>query len=107
MDMFPCCRRTVNSSATATQHVGSADPPELLLVEFCQLVDFLLDIVSLVSLAFFLSFFLSFFLAILHSLSFFPSLISKHFHAFFLSLVLFSVLLCHLQIYLFHLLLVI
>uniref|UniRef100_A0A668RQD7 DOP1 leucine zipper like protein A n=1 Tax=Oreochromis aureus TaxID=47969 RepID=A0A668RQD7_OREAU len=42
-----CCRRTVNSSATATHHVGSADPPELLLVEFCQLVDFLLDIVSL------------------------------------------------------------
>uniref|UniRef100_A0A3P9DUG5 DOP1 leucine zipper like protein A n=1 Tax=Maylandia zebra TaxID=106582 RepID=A0A3P9DUG5_9CICH len=37
-----CC-----SSATATRHVASADPPELLLVEFCQLVDFLLDIVSL------------------------------------------------------------
>ncbi|XP_068179023.1 protein dopey-1 isoform X2 [Antennarius striatus] len=42
-----CCRRTVRSSAYAPQHAGSSDPPELLLVEFCQLVDFLLDIVSL------------------------------------------------------------
>ncbi|XP_061572191.1 protein dopey-1 [Cololabis saira] len=42
-----CCRRTVNSSAHVARHAGSLDPPELLLVEFCQLVDFLLDIVSL------------------------------------------------------------
>ncbi|XP_074539028.1 protein DOP1A isoform X3 [Halichoeres trimaculatus] len=42
-----CCRRTVNSSTRAPQHAGSSDPPELSLVEFCQLVDFLLDIVSL------------------------------------------------------------
>ncbi|KAM6910103.1 protein DOP1A isoform 2-T2 [Xenentodon cancila] len=42
-----CCRRTVNSSTHAARHAGSLDPPELLLVEFCQLVDFLLDIVSL------------------------------------------------------------
>ncbi|CAB1424853.1 unnamed protein product [Pleuronectes platessa] len=42
-----CCRRTVNSSTCAEQHSGCVDPPELSLVEFCQLVDFLLDIVSL------------------------------------------------------------
>ncbi|XP_068611314.1 protein dopey-1 [Brachionichthys hirsutus] len=42
-----CCRRTLGGSARAAQHAGSWDPPELLLVEFCQLVDFLLDIVSL------------------------------------------------------------
>ncbi|XP_059195369.1 protein dopey-1 isoform X1 [Centropristis striata] len=42
-----CCRRTVNSSTRAPRHAGSLDPPELSLVEFCQLVDFLLDIVSL------------------------------------------------------------
>ncbi|TKS81683.1 Protein dopey-1 [Collichthys lucidus] len=42
-----CCRRTVNSSTRAPRHAGSSDPPELSLVEFCQLVDFLLDIVSL------------------------------------------------------------
>ncbi|XP_072250916.1 protein DOP1A isoform X2 [Leuresthes tenuis] len=40
-----CCRRMVNSSTCAARHAGSLDPPEL--VEFCQLVDFLLDIVSL------------------------------------------------------------
>lgn len=37
----------------APRHAGSLDPLEFSLVEFCQLVDFLLDIVSLVS--FFLS----------------------------------------------------
>ncbi|XP_067368008.1 protein dopey-1 isoform X2 [Channa argus] len=42
-----CCRRTVNSSRHAQQQSGSLDCPELSLVEFCQLVDFLLDIVSL------------------------------------------------------------
>ncbi|XP_028985339.1 protein dopey-1 isoform X2 [Betta splendens] len=42
-----CCRRTVNSSAHTQRHSGGTDPPELSLVEFCQLVDFLLDIVSL------------------------------------------------------------
>uniref|UniRef100_A0A8C4GJI3 DOP1 leucine zipper like protein A n=1 Tax=Dicentrarchus labrax TaxID=13489 RepID=A0A8C4GJI3_DICLA len=42
-----CCRRTVNSSMRAPRHAGSLDTPELSLVEFCQLVDFLLDIVSL------------------------------------------------------------
>ncbi|KAM8870669.1 protein DOP1A isoform 1-T3 [Spinachia spinachia] len=42
-----CCRRTMNSNTRAPRHAGSFDPPELLLVEFCQLVDFLLDIVSL------------------------------------------------------------
>ncbi|XP_031730365.1 protein dopey-1 isoform X3 [Anarrhichthys ocellatus] len=42
-----CCRRTANSNTCAPRHAGSSDPPELSLVEFCQLVDFLLDIVSL------------------------------------------------------------
>ncbi|XP_071399581.1 protein DOP1A [Centroberyx affinis] len=42
-----CCRRTLNISPHAPRHAGSLDPPELSLVEFCQLVDFLLDIVSL------------------------------------------------------------
>ncbi|XP_041842949.1 protein dopey-1 isoform X2 [Melanotaenia boesemani] len=42
-----CCRRTMTSSTCAALHAGSLDPPELSLVEFCQLVDFLLDIVSL------------------------------------------------------------
>lgn len=39
----------------APRHAGSLDPPEFSLVEFCQLVDFLLDIVSLVSFFFSLS----------------------------------------------------
>uniref|UniRef100_A0A8C2ZI72 DOP1 leucine zipper like protein A n=1 Tax=Cyclopterus lumpus TaxID=8103 RepID=A0A8C2ZI72_CYCLU len=43
-----CCRRTVSSNIRAPRHAGSLDHPELSLVEFCQLVDFLLDIVSLV-----------------------------------------------------------
>uniref|UniRef100_A0A4W6E6Z3 DOP1 leucine zipper like protein A n=1 Tax=Lates calcarifer TaxID=8187 RepID=A0A4W6E6Z3_LATCA len=39
-----CCRFVhINEG----RHSGSPDPPELSLVEFCQLVDFLLDIVSL------------------------------------------------------------
>ncbi|KAF1387448.1 hypothetical protein PFLUV_G00078810 [Perca fluviatilis] len=42
-----CCRRTGNSSTRAPRHAGSLDHPGLSLVEFCQLVDFLLDIVSL------------------------------------------------------------
>lgn len=37
----------------APRHAGTLDPLEFSLVEFCQLIDFLLDIVSLVS--FFLS----------------------------------------------------
>ncbi|KAM3614986.1 uncharacterized protein V6R79_021820 [Siganus canaliculatus] len=42
-----CCRMTENSSTQAPRQPGNPDPPELTLVEFCQLVDFLLDIVSL------------------------------------------------------------
>ncbi|XP_034730862.1 protein dopey-1 isoform X3 [Etheostoma cragini] len=42
-----CCRTTGNSSTRAARHAGSLDHPGLSLVEFCQLVDFLLDIVSL------------------------------------------------------------
>ncbi|XP_063735612.1 LOW QUALITY PROTEIN: protein dopey-1 [Eleginops maclovinus] len=42
-----CCRRTLNSTTNAPRHAGSLYPAELSLVEFCQLVDFLLDIVSL------------------------------------------------------------
>ncbi|XP_031178612.1 protein dopey-1 isoform X2 [Sander lucioperca] len=42
-----CCRRTGNSSTRAPRHAGSLEHPGLSLVEFCQLVDFLLDIVSL------------------------------------------------------------
>lgn len=52
----------------APRHAGSLDPLEFSLVEFCQLVDFLLDIVSLVSFfpslslphVFFISSFLAF-----------------------------------------------
>uniref|UniRef100_A0A3Q1FFB4 DOP1 leucine zipper like protein A n=1 Tax=Acanthochromis polyacanthus TaxID=80966 RepID=A0A3Q1FFB4_9TELE len=44
---FEECCRTVTSSSRSSHHAGSLDPPELSLVEFCQLVDFLLDIVSL------------------------------------------------------------
>ncbi|XP_044214772.1 protein dopey-1 isoform X1 [Thunnus albacares] len=42
-----CCRRALNVSTRAPRHAGSLDPTDLSLVEFCQLVDFLLDIVSL------------------------------------------------------------
>ncbi|XP_024123433.1 protein dopey-1 isoform X1 [Oryzias melastigma] len=42
-----CCRKTASISTNAARHAGSSDPPEPVLVEFCQLVDFLLDIVSL------------------------------------------------------------
>ncbi|TNN02953.1 hypothetical protein fugu_010440 [Takifugu bimaculatus] len=42
-----CCRRTMNGSTRGPRHAGSLDPLEFSLVEFCQLVDFLLDIVSL------------------------------------------------------------
>ncbi|XP_075869047.1 protein DOP1A isoform X3 [Nelusetta ayraudi] len=42
-----CCRRTVTTTAPAARSAGSLDHLELSLVEFCQLVDFLLDIVSL------------------------------------------------------------
>ncbi|XP_030012954.1 protein dopey-1 isoform X3 [Sphaeramia orbicularis] len=42
-----CCRRTVKSNTRAPRHSGTLDTPELSLEEFCQLVDFLLDIVSL------------------------------------------------------------
>ncbi|XP_072317403.1 protein DOP1A [Eucyclogobius newberryi] len=42
-----CCRRAVNGGAQGPRHPGAIDCPELSLVEFCSLVDFLLDIVSL------------------------------------------------------------
>nr|XP_057908962.1 protein dopey-1 isoform X3 [Doryrhamphus excisus] len=42
-----CCRRTMNVCASVPRHAGNFDTPELCLMEFCQLVDFLLDIVSL------------------------------------------------------------
>lgn len=42
-----CCRRTLNSSARVARYGWSLESPDLSLVEFCQLVDFLLDIVSL------------------------------------------------------------
>uniref|UniRef100_A0A8C2ZJT3 DOP1 leucine zipper like protein A n=1 Tax=Cyclopterus lumpus TaxID=8103 RepID=A0A8C2ZJT3_CYCLU len=42
-----CCRFALSSNIRAPRHAGSLDHPELSLVEFCQLVDFLLDIVSL------------------------------------------------------------
>ncbi|XP_015243900.1 PREDICTED: protein dopey-1 isoform X2 [Cyprinodon variegatus] len=42
-----CCRRTLNSGAHAGRCGWSLESPDLPLVEFCQLVDFLLDIVSL------------------------------------------------------------
>ncbi|XP_061805562.2 protein DOP1A isoform X3 [Nerophis lumbriciformis] len=42
-----CCRRTLNACTNIPRHAGSLDTPDLSLIEFCQLVDFLLDIVSL------------------------------------------------------------
>lgn len=88
------CRRTQNSNIRAQRHYGTSNPPELSLVEFCQLVDFLLDIVSLVSLSFFLSFFffcLSFHFYVYFILSFSLS----HFYLdFFFTLSILSVLLC-------------
>ncbi|XP_061772401.1 protein dopey-1 isoform X1 [Nerophis ophidion] len=42
-----CCRRTLNACTDIPRHAGSLDTPDLSLIEFCQLVDFLLDIVSL------------------------------------------------------------
>ncbi|XP_067093972.1 protein dopey-1 [Osmerus mordax] len=42
-----CCRRTANGNAHPARLAWSVESPELSLVEFCQLVDFLLDIVSL------------------------------------------------------------
>ncbi|MGH0180934.1 UNVERIFIED_CONTAM: hypothetical protein FKN15_005593 [Acipenser sinensis] len=42
-----CCRRTLNARLQAGPG-GTSEASELTLVEFCQLVDFLLDIVSLV-----------------------------------------------------------
>ncbi|XP_023186391.1 protein dopey-1 isoform X2 [Xiphophorus maculatus] len=42
-----CCRRTLNRSTRVARYGWSLDSPDLSLVEFCQLVDFLLDIVSL------------------------------------------------------------
>ncbi|XP_061529813.1 protein dopey-1 isoform X2 [Phycodurus eques] len=42
-----CCRRTLNVRTSILRHAGSSDAPELSLMEFCQLVDFLLDVVSL------------------------------------------------------------
>lgn len=56
----------MNGSTRAPRHAGSLDPLEFSLVEFCQLVDFLLDIVSLVS------FFLP--LSVRLSIPFLPSL---------------------------------
>lgn len=54
----------MNDSAHGPRHAGSLDPLELSLVEFCQLVDFLLDIVSLVS--FFLCLSVAFIFLFLH-----------------------------------------
>uniref|UniRef100_A0A667XX80 DOP1 leucine zipper like protein A n=1 Tax=Myripristis murdjan TaxID=586833 RepID=A0A667XX80_9TELE len=45
--MWDYIARWFEDSPHAPRHAGSSDPPELSLVEFCQLVDFLLDIVSL------------------------------------------------------------
>lgn len=58
-DMKSCFlfRKTASISTNAARHAGSSDPPEPVLVEFCQLVDFLLDIVSLVRIFLFLVFF--------------------------------------------------
>ncbi|XP_061677306.1 protein dopey-1 isoform X1 [Syngnathoides biaculeatus] len=42
-----CCRRTLNVQTSISRHAGSLNTPELSLMEFCQLVDFLLDVVSL------------------------------------------------------------
>ncbi|XP_054637184.1 protein dopey-1 isoform X6 [Dunckerocampus dactyliophorus] len=42
-----CCRRTMNACSRMPRHAGNFDTAELSLMEFCQLVDFLLDIVSL------------------------------------------------------------
>uniref|UniRef100_A0A3B5MGG3 DOP1 leucine zipper like protein A n=1 Tax=Xiphophorus couchianus TaxID=32473 RepID=A0A3B5MGG3_9TELE len=44
-----CCRlmRTLNRSTRVARYGWSLESPDLSLVEFCQLVDFLLDIVSL------------------------------------------------------------
>ncbi|XP_061144226.1 protein dopey-1 isoform X2 [Syngnathus typhle] len=42
-----CCRTTLNVQTSIPKHAGSLDTSERSLMEFCQLVDFLLDIVSL------------------------------------------------------------
>ncbi|XP_077431543.1 protein DOP1A isoform X3 [Vanacampus margaritifer] len=42
-----CCRTTLNVQTGIPRHAGSLGTSELSLMEFCQLVDFLLDIVSL------------------------------------------------------------
>nr|XP_061789665.1 protein dopey-1-like [Nerophis lumbriciformis] len=42
-----CCRRTLNVPTNILKYAGGLYTPELSLVEFCQLVDFLLDVVSL------------------------------------------------------------
>lgn len=67
----------MNATSRAARNAGSLDHLELSLVEFCQLVDFLLDIVSLVS-SFCLSVCLSLFLSSL-----------SVFHLLFLTLLLF------------------
>ncbi|XP_042561092.1 LOW QUALITY PROTEIN: protein dopey-1 [Clupea harengus] len=42
-----CCRKPQTSHQDAPVHAGAFEPTALSLLEFCQLVDFLLDIVSL------------------------------------------------------------
>ncbi|KAL2084817.1 hypothetical protein ACEWY4_020335 [Coilia grayii] len=42
-----CCRKAQTSQQNVAVHAGSSYPSALSLVEFCELVDFLLDIVSL------------------------------------------------------------
>ncbi|XP_048116315.1 protein dopey-1 isoform X4 [Alosa alosa] len=42
-----CCRKTQSSHQNAPVHAGSSEPAALSLLEFCELIDFLLDIVSL------------------------------------------------------------
>lgn len=60
----------MNGSTRGPRHAGSSDPLEFSLVEFCQLVDFLLDIVSLVSFLPRLSVFLFHFFFLNHHFSF-------------------------------------
>lgn len=64
----------MNTTAPAARSAGCLDHLELSLVEFCQLVDFLLDIVSLVSFLFHVH--LTFTLTNFHSLLLFHCFIS-------------------------------
>lgn len=79
-----CRRRTINTTAPAARSTGSLDHLELSLVEFCQLVDFLLDIVSLVSLVFhvYLTFALSTFPLSFYFTAFVPPVLTVKFFSF-------------------------